>query len=175
MHRNGDAPAGTLIGRSTADRAIDQSPRRRDPAGSPEGSNRRLSAPRASEKSQRRESNPQPPHYECGALPIEATLAHDQQINRRNNARHGQRWSADRPPMAPGPELPKAINLSCRSVVGSTADRFGFSNRDWGRFWAKSAVNDRCPIEPNHQGRNRHVFTTPQGVGSRSGFCSATE
>ena len=26
-------------------------------------------------KSQRRESNPQPPHYECGALPIEATLA----------------------------------------------------------------------------------------------------
>ena len=28
-----------------------------------------------SRKSQRRESNPQPPHYECGALPIEATLA----------------------------------------------------------------------------------------------------
>ncbi len=27
------------------------------------------------EKSQRWESNPQPPHYECGALPIEATLA----------------------------------------------------------------------------------------------------
>lgn len=27
-------------------------------------------------KSQRWESNPQPPHYECGALPIEATLAH---------------------------------------------------------------------------------------------------
>ena len=26
-------------------------------------------------KSQRRESDPQPPHYECGALPIEATLA----------------------------------------------------------------------------------------------------
>ena len=26
-------------------------------------------------QSQRRESNPQPPHYECGALPIEATLA----------------------------------------------------------------------------------------------------
>ncbi len=26
-------------------------------------------------KSQRWESNPQPPHYECGALPIEATLA----------------------------------------------------------------------------------------------------
>ena len=26
-------------------------------------------------ESQRRESNPQPPHYECGALPIEATLA----------------------------------------------------------------------------------------------------
>jgi hypothetical protein len=25
--------------------------------------------------SQRWESNPQPPHYECGALPIEATLA----------------------------------------------------------------------------------------------------
>ena len=33
---------------------------------------RRMSAPR---KSQRWESNPQPPHYECGALPIEATLA----------------------------------------------------------------------------------------------------
>ena len=26
-------------------------------------------------ESQRWESNPQPPHYECGALPIEATLA----------------------------------------------------------------------------------------------------
>ncbi len=26
-------------------------------------------------KSQRSESNRQPPHYECGALPIEATLA----------------------------------------------------------------------------------------------------
>ena len=26
-------------------------------------------------KSQPRESNPQPPHYECGALPIEARLA----------------------------------------------------------------------------------------------------
>ena len=26
-------------------------------------------------QSQRRESNPQPPHYECGALPIEATPA----------------------------------------------------------------------------------------------------
>lgn len=26
-------------------------------------------------ESQRGESNPQPPHYECGALPIEATLA----------------------------------------------------------------------------------------------------
>lgn len=26
-------------------------------------------------KSHRRESNPQPPHYECGALPIEATVA----------------------------------------------------------------------------------------------------
>ena len=25
--------------------------------------------------SQPRESNPQPPHYECGALPIEARLA----------------------------------------------------------------------------------------------------
>ncbi len=31
-------------------------------------------APGARE-SQRGESNPQPPHYECGALPIEATLA----------------------------------------------------------------------------------------------------
>ena len=30
---------------------------------------------RLSTKSQRWESNPQPPHYECGALPIEATLA----------------------------------------------------------------------------------------------------
>jgi hypothetical protein len=29
----------------------------------------------AKRKSQRWESNPQPPHYECGALPIEATLA----------------------------------------------------------------------------------------------------
>ena len=29
----------------------------------------------ATRKSQRWESNPQPPHYECGALPIEATLA----------------------------------------------------------------------------------------------------
>ena len=28
-----------------------------------------------SDESQRGESNPQPPHYECGALPIEATLA----------------------------------------------------------------------------------------------------
>jgi hypothetical protein len=27
-------------------------------------------------KSQPRESNPQPPHYECGALPIEARLAY---------------------------------------------------------------------------------------------------
>ena len=31
--------------------------------------------PRPANESQRRESNPQPPHYECGALPIEATLA----------------------------------------------------------------------------------------------------
>ena len=30
---------------------------------------------RLSCQSQRRESNPQPPHYECGALPIEATPA----------------------------------------------------------------------------------------------------
>ena len=33
------------------------------------------SAASAMIKSQRWESNPQPPHYECGALPIEATLA----------------------------------------------------------------------------------------------------
>src|SRR6185369_5785927 len=31
--------------------------------------------PFAPRKGQRWESNPQPPHYECGALPIEATLA----------------------------------------------------------------------------------------------------
>src|SRR4051794_32518891 len=31
--------------------------------------------PLAPRKGQRWESNPQPPHYECGALPIEATLA----------------------------------------------------------------------------------------------------
>ncbi len=31
-------------------------------------------------ESQRRESNPQPPHYECGALPIEATLASRNQV-----------------------------------------------------------------------------------------------
>src|SRR3954469_42171 len=51
------------------------------------GSRRRLAAcprkcrriacggPFAARKGQRWESNPQPPHYECGALPIEATLA----------------------------------------------------------------------------------------------------
>ena len=33
-------------------------------------------------QSQRRESNPQPPHYECGALPIEATLAKGLTLNR---------------------------------------------------------------------------------------------
>lgn len=32
-------------------------------------------AQRPRTKSQQWESNPQPPHYECGALPIEAMLA----------------------------------------------------------------------------------------------------
>ncbi len=32
-------------------------------------------------QSQRWESNPQPPHYECGALPIEATLARQSYSN----------------------------------------------------------------------------------------------
>ena len=32
-------------------------------------------AKKVRKKGQRWESNPQPPHYECGALPIEATLA----------------------------------------------------------------------------------------------------
>ena len=34
-------------------------------------------------KSQRWESNPQPPHYECGALPIEATLARTESFEPR--------------------------------------------------------------------------------------------
>ncbi len=46
---------------------------------SPAGSRASPAGSRASGfKSQRRESNPQPPHYECGALPIEATLAESQ-------------------------------------------------------------------------------------------------
>ena len=52
-------------------------------------------------QSQRGESNPQPPHYECGALPIEATLA------KRNPIIYPAepRWQALRSPL--GHILPK--------------------------------------------------------------------
>ncbi len=64
----------------------------------PEGERRQDATPEQSrcckmkKKSQRWESNPQPPHYECGALPIEATLAPD-----------------------------GLTNLSCKSVCGKSA------------------------------------------------------
>src|SRR5690606_26199747 len=53
--------------------------------GRPHAANRAVRAARngygePAGESQRRESNPQPPHYECGALPIEATLAKDVKV-----------------------------------------------------------------------------------------------
>ena len=59
-------------------------------------------------KSQRWESNPQPPHYECGALPIEATLAQSMPANilrqPRAQCRAGRGSSlAGRPPQVNNP------------------------------------------------------------------------
>lgn len=57
------------------------------------------------QESQQWESNPQPPHYECGALPIEAMLA-CWSVHKARSAREGMRGLArGRLSLASGPGL----------------------------------------------------------------------